>query len=106
MEVKINGKRVDVVDAACAERTCFQLGVDKGTFVPGRGYTRYHKEPRWVCQRRMLHGCPTWHQCPHCHHGLVEDALCRCSKACEARKEIMIAWLTSQKISSRAKPRS
>lgn len=93
MEVKINGKRVDVADSLCAERSCFILGVDKGTFVPGRGYTSYHKEQRWVCQRRMLHGCPTWHVCAHCHYALSEDALCRCSKSREARKEIMIAWL-------------
>ncbi len=74
MLVRIQKKTVDVKDKECATRSCFQLGQDKGTFVQGRGYTSYHKEPKWVCLRRMLHGCPTRSVCPKCRLGHVEGA--------------------------------
>jgi hypothetical protein len=72
MLVRIQKKLVDVADEKCATRSCFQLGQDKGTFVQGRGYTSYHKNPKWVCLRRMLHGCPTVAVCPQCRHGYAE----------------------------------
>jgi hypothetical protein len=31
---------------------------DKGSFVPGRGYTRYYEKPLLVCGERHLNGCP------------------------------------------------
>lgn len=58
MIIKMDGKKVDVCDRNCVSKKCFWLGQDKGTFVQGRGYTSYHKTPRWVCMRRHLHGCP------------------------------------------------
>jgi hypothetical protein len=49
---------VDVCEASCLEKECFHLFRDQGSFQPGRGYTRYHAESRWVCGTRHLHGCP------------------------------------------------
>ena len=72
MNIKVEGKEVDVVDKLCAKRSCFFLLQDKGTFVPGRGYTYYHKKPRWVCGRRHLNGCPTPYYCPRCCMGALE----------------------------------
>lgn len=72
MLVKIQKKLVEVKDKDCATRSCFQLGQDKGTFVQGRGYVSYHKEPKWVCLRRMIHGCPTAAVCPTCRLAHVE----------------------------------
>lgn len=83
MKIKIDKKLVDVLDKKCASRSCFSLGQDKGTFVQGRGYTSYHKEPRWVCMRRHLSGCPCPTVCPRCRVGLVEDAVCSCAMATE-----------------------
>jgi hypothetical protein len=60
------GNLVEVVDALCAKRTCFNLFQDKGTFVQGRGYTSYHAKPQWVCGRRHLHGCPHVAVCTKC----------------------------------------
>ena len=78
MTIKHNGKQVDALDKQCPKRTCFQLGQDKGTFVAGRGYTSYHKEPRWVCLRRHLHGCPSAGVCANCNHSYVElETECR-----------------------------
>ncbi len=78
MKVKIKGKKVDVLDADCRTRSCLTLGQDKGTFVPGRGYTKYHEKPEWVCLRRMLHGCPSAGACPNCHQAFVEGMIkCR-----------------------------
>jgi len=81
MEVKINGRKVDVKDAFCKTRTCFVLGLDKGVYTPGRGYTQYHAQPRWVCQRRMLSGCPTVACCAFCRTSLVENGHCDCEQA-------------------------
>lgn len=53
-----DGRKVDVVDSDCEFRPCFWFGIDKGAFVPGRGYTNYHAKPRPVCFQRHLHGCP------------------------------------------------
>ena len=77
--VKIDGRKVDVADRRCAERDCFQLGFDKGTFVQGRGYTNYHAKERPVCMTRHLHGCPTNSVCPKCRLLSVEEpgAACR-----------------------------
>lgn len=73
----IRGKQVDVRDSLCKKRKCFQLGQDKGTFVAGRGYTSYHAKPRWVCMRRMLHGCPSAGVCPSCSRSFCElDTKC------------------------------
>lgn len=45
-------------DALCPRRACFRPGEDKGTYVQGRGYTSYHKQPIPCCMTRLLHGCP------------------------------------------------
>ena len=81
--IKIQGQQVDVVDADCEFRPCFLLGLDKGSFVPGRGYTHYHAKPRPVCFRRHLSGCP--HQegvyeatpCPSCDGAGGDCVVCR-----------------------------
>ena len=52
-------KEVDVSEKACPTFKCFSLGQNKGPFTPGKGYTSYYKEPKWVCMTRHLHGCPT-----------------------------------------------
>jgi hypothetical protein len=74
MNIKISGKSVDVYDAKCATRSCFRLGQDKGVFVQGRGYTKYHAKPRWVCMRRHLSGCPSVGVCANddCRYVLLE----------------------------------
>ena len=72
MIVKHEGKNVDVVDRICPKRSCFHLGQDKGTFAQGRGYTSYHKTPRWVCWTRHLHGCPHPGQCQKCGTAFLE----------------------------------
>lgn len=64
MMVRIGEAPVDVVDAICARRPCYQFGFDKGAFVQGRGYVRYHKTALRVCQTRHLHGCPEDWVCP------------------------------------------
>jgi hypothetical protein len=77
MIVTIQGKAVDVSRDDCGKRDCFYLFQDKGTFVQGRGYTSYHKKPRWVCGRRHMRGCPNGPACPACNTmGLPGDAVC------------------------------
>jgi len=72
MLVKIGRKNVDVSSQDCASRPCFVLGVDKGTYTPGRGYTSYHRDgrgklkPRPVCETRHHRGCPTNSVCERC----------------------------------------
>lgn len=78
MDVKIAGHVVDVKDAGCKFRQCFSVGVDKGLYVPGRGYVKYHEKPRFVCQTRMLRGCPTAALCVFCRVALVENGACDC----------------------------
>jgi hypothetical protein len=46
---------------------CFVIGEDKGTYVPGRGYTSYHKQMALVCWTRHLNGCPSIGKCPRCN---------------------------------------
>jgi len=58
MKIKIGADQVTVLDEKCQYRDCFQLFRDQGTFVQGRGYTRYHANPVWVCGQNHLHGCP------------------------------------------------
>ena len=55
-----DGKKalVDVRADEFPKLNCYRLGQDKGPYSPGRGYTSYHKTPKWVCMRRHLHGCP------------------------------------------------
>jgi len=70
---------VDVVDADCEFRPCFQFGLDKGTFVAGRGYTRYYDKPYPVCMTRHLHGCPHKENeyvccCDDCGHRPVTES--------------------------------
>jgi hypothetical protein len=78
MNVKINGRLVDVVDKVCAVRSCFVLGQDKGAFVQGRGYVRYNDKPEWVCFRRHIYGCPCPLVCPACNAAHAElSASCR-----------------------------
>ena len=64
---KIGKHRVDVSSQHCSDQLpCFQLGFDKGTFVSGRGYTKYHKKPLPVCWTRQMHGCPDAGICADC----------------------------------------
>lgn len=84
MKVKINGKQVEVLDADCRTRSCFLLGQDKGTFVPGRGYTSYHAKPEWVCLQRMLRGCPSAGACQNCRMSFVEGV-----KVCSHCKTVL-----------------
>ena len=41
----------------CPFRSCLSPNEDKGTYVQGRGYTSYHKNPKLVCWNRHLRGC-------------------------------------------------
>jgi len=73
MKVKVDGILVDVRNSECPKRPCFELGFDKGSFSPGRGYTSYHRDKKGkyveypVCFTRHLHGCPVNSSCPKCH---------------------------------------
>jgi ribosomal protein L37E len=53
-----DGRDADVMDERCVGRPCLHVGEHKGTFVQGRGYTSYFKDPKLVCMHRHLHGCP------------------------------------------------
>lgn len=66
--IRVGGYSVSVADGDCASRPCFRFGLDKGSFTPGVGYTRYHAKPRPVCMTRHEHGCP--------HRDDVVDAKC------------------------------
>ena len=82
--VKIGGRRVDVLNAGCAERPCFSLFFDKGTYSQGRGYTSYHTDARGkrverpVCGTRHLRGCPAASVCPVCRRASVDGLGARC----------------------------
>jgi len=78
MMVRINGRMVDVSRKDCANRTCFVLGFDKGTYVQGRGYTSYHKKERPVCFTRFMHGCPMNSICPVCRFLSVDEPGSHC----------------------------
>lgn len=66
---RIGSHQVDVASAGCGpDLPCYALGFDKGTFVQGRGYTRYHAKERPVCGTRHLHGCPRAVLCRDCQH--------------------------------------
>lgn len=65
--IKVGKYNVDVANFNCnSELECFQLGFDKGTFVQGRGYVKYHKKEKPVCQTRHIHGCPRVGVCLDC----------------------------------------
>jgi len=53
-----DGRDADVLDEKCCARPCLNIGEDKGTYVQGRGYTSYHKNPKLCCMTRELRGCP------------------------------------------------
>ena len=79
MIVRIEKRQVDVLDARCAGRECYQLGFDKGSFVVGRGYTSSGPaKERAVCQTRHLHGCPVGSVCPTCRTASVDPPGARC----------------------------
>lgn len=86
MKVKYNGTKVDVLDAACLKRACFELFFDKGTYSPGRGYTKYYTDSRGryvahaVCGRRHLSGCPVNSICPVCRIESVIAAGAKCPR--------------------------
>jgi len=64
---KIGKHKVDVSNQHCSEKLpCFCLGFDQGTFVQGRGYTKYHKKPLPVCWTRQMNGCPNVGVCGDC----------------------------------------
>lgn len=85
--VRIGKHRVDVARADCPKRDCYQLGFDKGSFSPGRGYTSYHTDAkgrrveRPVCMTRHLRGCPTRSVCPVCRLCSVDLPGARCGRA-------------------------
>jgi hypothetical protein len=74
--VNVHTLNVDVSYKSCAKKSCFRMMQDKGTFVQGRGYTQYYKNPQWVCGTRHLHGCPTTSQCRICHIKSPEGEVC------------------------------
>lgn len=79
MLITVDKKSVEVYDSLCPSRSCFQLGADKGNYVQGRGYVSYHKEPKWVCWRRHMHGCPSVGVCGQCRRSLLEkQTVCFC----------------------------
>lgn len=80
MLVRIGKIHVDVADAKCPKRDCYSLGFDKGSFTPGRGYTRYHEKEKPVCGHRLYHGCPTNSVCPVCRGASVEPPGTPCDR--------------------------
>ena len=88
MNVKINGKNVDVCHKDCPKQECFHLGQDKGTFVQGRGYTSYHKTPLWVCMTRHLHGCPEGWLCPEPCNTIMAPPNKKCRWCGKTREEV------------------
>lgn len=66
MIIRFDYKDVNVSKEICSELECFYLFADKGSFVPGRGYTCYHNRPIWCCGTRHLHGCPVIGICLDC----------------------------------------
>lgn len=86
MLVRIASRRVDVARSDCGMRPCFQLGFDKGSYTPGRGYTSYHRDARGrrvekpVCMTRHLHGCPSNSVCPACRTLSVMSPGERCDR--------------------------
>ena len=86
MMIKIGKLSVDVCDAKCGERECFQLGFDKGSFSAGRGYTSYHTDAkgrrieRPVCMTRHLRGCPSNSVCAVCRLSSVDAVGSTCSR--------------------------
>lgn len=84
MLVTINRRKVDVLDSDCAQRPCFALGFDKGTYVQGRGYTSYHTDTKGrriekaVCMTRHLRGCPINSVCGTCRRTSVRDPGAKC----------------------------
>jgi len=78
VKCKRDGRKVSVEVSykTCPNKSCFQIGEDKGTFVQGRGYVKYHDKVRLVCFRRHLHGCPTASVCRICHTSYPEGEVC------------------------------
>jgi hypothetical protein len=98
MLVKVGKLKVSVADRECPNRPCYHLGFDKGTFVQGRGYTKYHRDAKGntveypICFTRHLHGCPINSICPGCHSASVSEP----GKPCDSTwnrecKEILVA---------------
>jgi hypothetical protein len=88
MLIKIDGRTVDVLDEKCAKRPCFWLGFNKGTFVQGRGYTKYHAKERPVCWQRHMSGCPTHTVCDECNTAYVDAAICpNCKRQTRAKEK-------------------
>jgi hypothetical protein len=76
---KRDGKSVmvDVSYKSCPKKSCFRIGEDKGLFVQGRGYVKYHDKVRLVCFQRHLHGCPTASVCRVCRTCSPEGETCQ-----------------------------
>jgi hypothetical protein len=72
VKIKIGGLMVDVLDKDCAKRPCLHVGMDKGTYVQGRGYTSYYRDAKGrrveypVCMTRHTRGCPANSICLVC----------------------------------------
>jgi hypothetical protein len=70
--IKTKRGRVEVADKRCGPAlACFVVNDDKGTFVPGRGYTSYYVHPHLVCWTRHCNGCPPVAVCSTCHRVLA-----------------------------------
>lgn len=78
VKCKRDGKtvQVDVSYKTCPSKSCFRIGEDKGTFVQGKGYVKYHDKVRLVCWQRHIDGCPTTSICRFCHTMFPEGEVC------------------------------
>lgn len=45
-------------DTFCEWRSCLHKAINRGPYVPGRGYTSYYEKPVYCCMTRAQHGCP------------------------------------------------
>jgi hypothetical protein len=52
-------------DVLCLFRPCYNKYENKGSFTPGRGYTKYHDRFYPVCGTRMNNGCPAFRGQPN-----------------------------------------
>lgn len=68
MIIRYDKKLVDVAGKGCNDLPCFWLFCDKGSFVPGRGYTSYRDKIYWCCGTRHMQGCPGVGVCLDCRH--------------------------------------
>jgi hypothetical protein len=94
---EINRYTVLSLTLKCWKRSCMQPGVNKGTFVQGRGYTSYHKEPWPVCMENHLRGCP--HPMPEPD---PENARCCSRPSYRRRGNAPVNWKTCENCGAHA----